>query len=50
MRASSGSAAPPLGQASGTNAISQKHFEALWKPMITRAEAVLEVKGWYTRY
>ena len=50
MRASSGSAAPPPGQASGTSATSQKHFEALWKLMITRAGAVLEVKGWYTRY
>ena len=37
-------------QAPGTNATSQKHFEALWKSMPTRAEAVLEVKRLYTRY
>ena len=38
MHASLRSAAPPPGQASGTNATSQKHFEALWKSMITRVE------------
>ena len=50
MRASRGSAAPILAQAPGTNAISQKHFEALWKSMAARVEAVLEVEGWYTQY
>ena len=50
MCASTGSAAPTSGKAQGTNATSQKHFEALWKSMPTRAEAVLEVKRLYTRY
>ena len=30
--------------------IPQKHFEALWKSMTACVEAVIEAKGWYTRY
>ena len=30
--------------------IPQKHFGALWKSMTARVEAVIEAKGWYTRY
>ena len=41
--------APTPFQAPGTNATSQKRFEALWKSIPARVEAVLEVKGWYTR-
>ena len=27
-----------------------KHFEALWKSMPARVEAVIDAKGWYTQY
>ena len=30
--------------------IPQKHFEALWKSMPARVEAVIDAKGWYTQY
>ena len=45
LHASTGSAAPPPGEASGTNTTLQKPFEALCKSMTARIEAILEVKA-----
>jgi hypothetical protein len=30
--------------------IPQKQFEVLWKSMPDRVQAVIDAKGWYTRY
>ena len=30
--------------------IPEKHFEALWKSMPARVQAVIDAKGWQTRY